>query len=68
MVAEVDPTGAGFQIGELIELFDTPRLQNGVFDYDVTSDGEGFLMNTVGDSAFEPITLVVNWTAELENR
>jgi hypothetical protein len=35
-------------------------------DYDVTSDGQGFLMNTVGDSAFEPIALVVNWTAELE--
>jgi hypothetical protein len=34
-------------------------------DYDVTSDGRRFLMNTVGDSAFDPITLVVNWTAEL---
>jgi Tol biopolymer transport system component len=68
MVAEVDPSGAGFQIGSISELFDTPRMPIGVFDYDVTSDGERFLMNTVGDSAFEPITLVVNWTAELEGR
>lgn len=36
------------------------------FNYHVTSKGQRFLMNTVGDSAFEPITLVVNWTAELE--
>ena len=68
MVAAVDPSGAGFQVGEITELFDTPRLPSGVFDYDVTADGERFLMNTVGDSAFEPITLVVNWTAELEDR
>jgi serine/threonine protein kinase len=68
MVAEVDPTGAGFQIGEISELFDTPRMPTNVFDYDVTADGDRFLMNTVGDSAFEPITLVVNWTSELEGR
>ncbi len=66
MVAEVDPSGTGFKIGELVELFDIPRMPVGSFNYDVTSDGERFLMNTVGDSAFEPITLVVNWTAELE--
>jgi hypothetical protein len=40
----------------------------GTFNYDVTSDGERFLIDTVGDSAFEPITLFVNWTAELEGR
>jgi len=68
MVAAVDPTGAGFVIGELEEQFETPRMPVQNFTYDVTSDGERFLMNTVGDSAFEPITLVVNWTTELEDR
>jgi hypothetical protein len=43
-------------------------MPTNVFDYDVTADGDRFLMNTVGDSAFEPITLVVNWTAELDSR
>ncbi len=66
MVAEVDPSGAGFQVGEVKELFDAPRMPLGGADYDVTADGQRFLMNTVGDSAFQPITLVVNWTAELE--
>ncbi len=66
MVVDVDPSGSGFKVGEVEELFDAPRMPLAGFDYDVTSDGERFLMNTVGDSAFEPITLVVNWTAELE--
>ena len=68
MAAAVDTTGPGFKIGELEELFDTPRMPVQSFTYDVTTDGERFLMNTVGDSAFEPITLVVNWTAEVEGR
>jgi Tol biopolymer transport system component len=66
MVADVDPTGSGFQVGEVTELFDAPRMPLSGSDYDVSADGQRFLMNTVGDSAFEPITLVVNWTAELE--
>ncbi len=66
MVADVDLSGSGFEVGEVKELFDVPRMPLSGSDYDVTSDGQMFLMNTVGDSAFEPITLVVNWTAELD--
>lgn len=66
MVAEVDPTGPGFEVGEVRELFDAPRMPLSGADYDVTADGQRFLMNTVGDTAFQPITLVVNWTTELE--
>jgi dipeptidyl aminopeptidase/acylaminoacyl peptidase len=66
MVAAVDTSGAAFRVGEVEELFDAPRMPLSGADYDVTADGQRFLMNTVGDSAFEPITLVVNWTTELE--
>jgi len=66
MVAEIDTSGSGVVVGEVSELFDAPRMPTTGTDYDVTADGQRFLMNTVGDSAFEPITLVVNWTAELE--
>ena len=66
MVAEVETSGPAFRVGEVKELFDAPRMPLSGTDYDVTDDGQRFLMNTVGDSAFEPITLVVNWTAELE--
>jgi serine/threonine protein kinase len=66
MVAEVDPSGEAFKVGDVKQLFDTPRMAAAGQDYDVTADGQRFLMNTVGDSAFQPITLVVNWTGELE--
>jgi len=66
MVAQVDTAGAAFKVGDVEELFDAPRMPLSGADYDVTADGQRFLMNTVGDSAFQPITLVVNWTAELD--
>ena len=66
MAAQVDPSGAAFEVGEVTELFDAPRMSLTGSDYDVTRDGQRFLMNTVGDTAFQPITLVVNWDAELE--
>jgi Tol biopolymer transport system component len=66
MVAEVDPSGSVFRVGEVKELFEAPRMPLSGGDYDVTSDGQRFLMNTVGDTAFQPITLVVNWDAALE--
>ena len=68
LVAEVDTTGSAFKVGEVEELFDAPRMPLSGSDYDVTSDGRRFLMNTVGDSAFDPITLVLNWSAELEEQ
>ena len=55
-------------MGEVNELFDAPQMTSQGFDYLVTPDGERFLMNAVVEDAFEPITLVVNWTAELESR
>jgi Tol biopolymer transport system component len=66
MVAEVDDSGSAFQVGQVRELFNAPRMPLSGGDYDVTGDGQRFLMNTVGDTAFQPITLVVNWTEELD--
>ena len=34
--------------------------------YDVTADGERFLVNTMVEGARPIITWVLNWTAELE--
>ena len=33
--------------------------------YDVSQDGKRFLLNVVGDQNIKPITVVMNWTAEL---
>ncbi|MEJ2085040.1 MAG: protein kinase [Acidobacteriota bacterium] len=66
MSVEVDSEGDRFQLGEIRQLFDAPQLTSAAFDYVVTPDGERFLMNAVAEDSFDPITLVVNWTQELE--
>jgi hypothetical protein len=33
--------------------------------YDVSPDGKRFLLDVVGDQNIKPITVVLNWTAEL---
>ena len=55
-----------FQSGVPRMLFKTSNLF-GKQPYDVSGDGERFLMNVaVGKPESEPITVVLNWTAELE--
>jgi eukaryotic-like serine/threonine-protein kinase len=63
---------AALEIGTPVSLF-RPRLLNGPntgtgfhAQYDVTRDGQKFLLNVpVEDTATPPITVVANWTAEL---
>jgi hypothetical protein len=47
-------------------LFDA-RMKSGVFfEYDVSADGQRFLVNVpIQDDSLTPITLVSNWTALL---
>jgi hypothetical protein len=60
-----------FQVGTVQTLFQTrPRLGllNGIDPYDVSADGQRFLVNTLMQEATSaaPITIVVNWTALLK--
>jgi hypothetical protein len=56
-------TGATFQSSEPKALLDA-RVPAG---YDVTADGKRFLIATnSGDSAADPITVVLNWAAGLK--
>jgi Tol biopolymer transport system component len=63
--------GSTFEAGEAKALFQT-RAREHVsnaddFSYDVSADGQRFLVNTdVGEVASSPLTVVVNWTAELK--
>ena len=66
MAAAVNGRGASFEAGVVKPLFQTrragPRSQ-----YDVTADGQRFLINTAPEQAASaPITVVVNWTAGLK--
>ena len=58
---------AGLALGRPQLLFETPRynLANSKAQYDVTPDGERFLMSLPArDQA--PITVTLNWAAELK--
>ena len=67
IAAEVNPHGATLEVGAVLPLFEVrPSLSDG-YPYDVTADGQRFLVNTVVEQkASAPITLVINWTADLK--
>jgi serine/threonine protein kinase/Tol biopolymer transport system component len=68
MAVEVTP-GAVFKSGQPKQLFPVQfaAIQGFGYNLDVTADGQRFLINTTGgdNTAQEPITLVLNWTAGL---
>src|SRR5262245_37897965 len=65
MAAEVKIKGSVLEIGAVRPLFETLPAQQGR-DFDVTADGQRFLVNTlVEEKGASPVTLVVNWTADL---
>jgi serine/threonine protein kinase/Tol biopolymer transport system component len=70
MAAEVK-TGAGFEAGSPNVLFVThprqPISAMDFFSYDVTADGQKFLVNTkVDTSNSAPLSVILNWASEME--
>jgi len=69
-VATVNGESADFEVGAVRTLFAVrprPMVALGDYPYDVSADGQRFLVNTLVDaSASAAITLVINWTAELK--
>lgn len=67
MAATVNDQGALFEVGDVRPLFTIP-VTAGRFPYDVSADGQRFLVNTFADQTLtpEPMTVVVNWPAELK--
>ena len=65
MAVEVSAKGSEFQVGAARPLFrfNTPAVG---FPYDVSPDGQRFLVNYSRGDTSTPITLVVNWTAEIK--
>jgi hypothetical protein len=61
-------TGASFQSGTPVELFQTRRRQpvssQDTYSYDVSTDGQRFLIATqVEESAAAPLSVMLNWTS-----
>src|SRR5437899_12819256 len=67
MSVTVKTTAEGLEISTPSPLFQTHLRQALGFQYDVSADGQKFLMNAAkGGEDRTTVTLVANWTAELE--
>jgi Tol biopolymer transport system component len=67
MVAAVNGKGSSFEVGAVKPLFDAHVFTGLRYPYDVTANGQRFLLSTVPVQASSaPITVVVNWTAGLK--
>jgi serine/threonine protein kinase/Tol biopolymer transport system component len=68
MSAGLNVQGTALQVGEIRALFPA-RPSFGRFPFDVTADGQKFLVLTTPHQAVpEPVTVVLNWTATLRKR
>ncbi len=65
MAAAVKGQGANFEVGAARPLFQTRHRTGWGNSYDVSADGQRFLVNALLDVAEEPVTLVVNWMADM---
>jgi len=69
MAAEVKALGSAFEVGTVRKLFEANAYVSSNNPYDVTPDGQRFLINTnVEYSDGSPILLVVNWDEELKKK
>jgi len=68
MAAAVNGGASAFEVGDVRPLFDTGgATPNQAWMYDISPDGQRFLVNTLAEEAASaPITLVVNWPALLK--
>jgi eukaryotic-like serine/threonine-protein kinase len=68
MAAEVKASGSSFAIGAVRQLFEIRVYRSQVGAYDVTADGQRFILAYEPGQPNESITLVENWDAESKNK
>jgi eukaryotic-like serine/threonine-protein kinase len=71
MIAVPVKTGSTFEAGPPVTLFQThtrqPISSMDLFSYDVTVDGQKFLINTRLDTSnVAPLSIILNWASEME--
>jgi hypothetical protein len=67
VAAEVRADALSFEVGALRPLFQSRQFGIG-FRYDESKDGKRFLVQSGLPEEVSPITLLTNWTAELEKK
>ena len=64
VASAVDGSAAAFRAGVETPLFDGNTVMLGNWPYDVTADGQRFVVNSrLDDAPVTPVTVVVNWAA-----
>ena len=71
MMAVAVTAGASFEAGPPVPLFQTHRRQpvsaQDFFSYDLSGDGQRFLIATRADKADSaPLTVLLNWSSDME--
>ena len=64
---EVDGSGASFTVGRSQRLFVAP-VNPFASTYDVSPDGQRFVMSASPDEEEPPLVLMINWTAQLKQK
>jgi len=67
MSADVKASGSSFEVGAVHTLFET-RPYSSFASYDVTVDGQRFVVVQQTEQSSAAITLAVNWLAELKRK
>jgi eukaryotic-like serine/threonine-protein kinase len=68
MAAEVNGSASSFMVGNVKQLFDTRVVRVGVGPFDVTADGQRFIIAYEPGESTAAVTLVTNWNAELRKK
>jgi Tol biopolymer transport system component len=66
MAAEVKSNGSSLDLGNAQLLFDAHTGFGPWAHYDVSPDGKRFLVSSSTEGTYAPMTLVVNWTADMK--
>jgi Tol biopolymer transport system component len=72
MTAVAVAPGAGFKAGSPVALFQTTHRRQSIsaqdrFSYDVSGDGQRFLINTkVDEPNSAPLSIILNWASDME--
>ena len=68
MAVSAEANGDVFKAGNPQPLFQTEitSIAHTFYQYDVTADGQNFLINTRTEQPARPITLLINWAAALK--
>ncbi len=67
MAVELRRTGDRIELGATTALFKTKLVGPGLnkAGYEVSPDGQRFLMNTTADESAQPLSIIQNWPATL---